>query len=40
MNQEQRGRNDLVEYPIQENVRLEVYWRDDNAGSGWRPPSN
>jgi len=25
-------RNDLVEYPIQENLRLEVYWRDDRAG--------
>ena len=27
-------RNDWVEYPIQENVRLEVYWRDDRAGRG------
>ena len=34
MNQQQRGRNDLVEYPIQENLRLDVYWRDDRAGYG------
>ncbi|MCZ6680766.1 MAG: hypothetical protein O7E52_26350 [Candidatus Poribacteria bacterium] len=31
---EQQGRKDLVEYPIQDNVRLEVYWRDDRAGYG------
>jgi hypothetical protein len=31
---EQQGRNDLVEYPIQDNVRLKVYWRDDRAGYG------
>ena len=30
----QRGRNDCVDYPIQENLRLEVYWRDDRAGYG------
>ncbi len=33
MNQLQE-RNDLVEYQIQENLRLEVYWRDDRAGYG------
>jgi hypothetical protein len=27
-------KNDLVEYPIQDNVRLEVYWRDDRGGRG------
>ena len=31
---EQQGRHDLVEFLIQENVRLEVYWRDDQAGYG------
>ena len=30
----QQGRNDWVEYPIQDHVRLEVYWRDDRAGYG------
>jgi hypothetical protein len=25
---------DLVEYPIQDRVYLEVYWRDDRAGYG------
>ncbi len=34
MTQEQRGRKDLVEYPIQDNLRLDVYWRDDKAGFG------
>ena len=29
---EQQGRRDLVEYPLEDNVRLEVYWRDDRAG--------
>jgi len=24
----------LVEYPIQDNVRLEMYWRDDAGGRG------
>ena len=27
-------KKDLVEYPIQDNVRLEVYWRDDAGGRG------
>ena len=27
-------RHDLVEYPIQDNVRLDVYWRDDRGGRG------
>lgn len=27
-------KHDVVEYPIQENVRLEVYWRDDAGGRG------
>ncbi len=27
-------KHDLVEYPIQDNVRLEVYWRDDAGGRG------
>ena len=27
-------RHDWVEYPIQDNVRLEVYWRDDRGGRG------
>src|SRR5437867_2219692 len=27
-------RHDLTEYPIQEGVRLEAYWRDDRAGRG------
>lgn len=27
-------KHDLVEYPIQENVLLEVYWRDDAGGRG------
>ena len=31
---EQQGRNDLVEYPLQDNLRLEVYWRNDRAGYG------
>ena len=31
---EQQGRRDLVEYPLEDNVRLEVYWRDDRAGYG------
>ena len=31
---EQLGRHDLAEYRIQDNVRLEVYWRDDRAGYG------
>ena len=31
---QEQGRNDLVEYTIQDNVRLEVYWRDDRAGYG------
>ncbi len=30
----QQGRNDWVEYPLQNHVRLEVYWRDDRAGYG------
>ena len=34
MSPQQQGRNNLVEYPIQNNVRLEVYWRDDRAGYG------
>ena len=34
MIQEHRGRNDLVAYPIQDNVHLDVYWRDDKAGFG------
>ena len=34
MSPQQQGRRDLVEYPIQDNVRLEVYWRDDRAGYG------
>ncbi len=34
MTQQDRGRHDLVEYPIQENLRLDVYWRDDKAGYG------
>ena len=34
MAEQQRGRNDLVEYPIQDNLRLDVYWRDDRAGFG------
>ena len=29
-----QGRHDLAEYPIQEHVRLDVYWRDDRAGRG------
>ena len=31
---EQQGRHDLVEFRIQDNIRLEVYWRDDLAGYG------
>jgi len=31
-------RHDLVEYPIQENVTLQVYWRDDRGGRG--PPAS
>ena len=31
---EQQGRRDLIEYPLEDNVRLEVYWRDDRAGYG------
>ena len=27
-------KHDLVEYPIQDNVRLESYWRDDAGGRG------
>lgn len=27
-------KHDLVEYPIQENVLLQVYWRDDAGGRG------
>ncbi len=27
-------KHELVEYPIQDNVRLEVYWRDDTGGRG------
>ena len=27
-------RKNLVEYPIQDDVRLEVYWRDDATGYG------
>ena len=27
-------KHDLVEYSIQENVRLESYWRDDAGGRG------
>jgi hypothetical protein len=27
-------RHDLTKFPIQENVWLEVYWRDDRAGRG------
>ena len=27
-------KHDLVEYPIQANVRLEAYWRDDAGGRG------
>ena len=34
MTQQDRGRRDLVEYPIRENLRLDVYWRDDKAGFG------
>lgn len=34
MAEQQRGRRDLVEYPIQDHVYLEVYWRDDRAGYG------
>ena len=34
MTQQDRGRHDQVEYPIQENLRLDVYWRDDKAGYG------
>jgi hypothetical protein len=34
MTPQQQGRNDLIEYPIQDHVRLEVYWRDDRAGYG------
>jgi hypothetical protein len=34
MTPQQQGRNDLVEYPLADNVRLEVYWRDDPAGYG------
>ena len=29
-------KHDLVEYSIQENVRLESYWRDDAGGRGPR----
>lgn len=28
------GRQDRVTYPIHDQVRLEVYWRDDRAGYG------
>jgi hypothetical protein len=35
MNPQQSDRKkDLVQYPIQENVLLEVYWRDDAGGHG------
>ncbi len=34
MTTQQQGRHDLAEYPIQDHVRLEVYWRDDRAGYG------
>ena len=35
MAEEPQGRKkDLVEYSLEENVRLEVYWRNDNAGYG------
>ena len=27
-------KKDLVTYPIQDQVRLEVYWRDDEGGHG------
>ena len=27
-------KHDLVEYPIQDNVRLQSYWRDDAGGRG------
>ena len=27
-------KNDLVEYPIQEDVLLQLYWRDDAGGRG------
>ncbi|MBV7339724.1 hypothetical protein KFU94_68230 [Chloroflexi bacterium TSY] len=27
-------RHDWIEYPIQDNVRLEVYWREDRGGRG------
>ena len=30
----QPGRQDRTTYPIQDDVRLEVYWRNDRAGYG------
>jgi hypothetical protein len=30
----QQPRHDLTKYPIQDEVWLEVYWRDDRAGRG------
>jgi hypothetical protein len=34
MRRENQPRYDLTKYPIQENVWIEVYWRDDPAGRG------
>ncbi|MCZ6680237.1 MAG: hypothetical protein O7E52_23645 [Candidatus Poribacteria bacterium] len=34
MNYAVQERHDLVEYPIQDNVRLDVYWREDRGGRG------
>jgi hypothetical protein len=34
MAQQTDRKKDLVEYSLQKNVRLEVYWRDDKAGYG------
>lgn len=34
MAQGQQPRYDLTKYPVQEDVWVEVYWRDDPAGRG------
>jgi hypothetical protein len=34
MNPQTDRKKDLVEYPIQDDVILEVYWRDDAGGHG------